>query len=122
MESWPESLPEQPSNVEVEPVDNTVRTPVDAGYFKARRRFTRTIERVSMTLSITGAQRSTLDTFYHDTLEDGALPFEWEHPHYDTAKAFRFLGAPGYTMLAGSDESDDREWSVELEFLMEDVP
>lgn len=95
---WPASLPqrlqaspgatEQPPNVVLE-------TQMDVGPPKARRRYTAGFRIVGGTLALTHAQRATLDAFFMDTLEGGALPFDWVHPITAEPATMRFMPQPG---------------------------
>jgi hypothetical protein len=67
---------------------------MDAGPPKARRRFTAGFRMVGGSLALTHAQRATLDAFFLDTLEGGALPFDWVHPITSEPATFRFLRQP----------------------------
>jgi len=94
---WPTSLPQRflqdPGAIE-QPPDVVLETQMDAGPPKARRRYTAGFRLVSGTIDLTHAQRATLDTFYVDTLQGGALPFDWIHPLTSQPATFRFLPQP----------------------------
>lgn len=57
--------------------DTRVRTPMEAGAAKLRRRFTAAPEPTDVELILTGNQAAILREFVNDTLEAGTLPFEW---------------------------------------------
>jgi hypothetical protein len=94
---WPTSLPQrfqQNPGVTETPPDLVIESTMDAGPPKARRRFTAGFRLVSGTLALTHAQRATLDAFFLDTLEGGALPFDWIHPITSAPATFRFMPQP----------------------------
>ena len=94
---WPASLPQrflQDPGTSENPPDVVVETQMDAGPPKARRRFTAGFRLVGGSLALTHAQRATLDTFYMDTLEGGALTFDWIHPITSAPATFRFMPQP----------------------------
>ena len=100
---WPTSLPEylnQDSYAE-SPPDVTIRTQMDAGPTKTRRRFTTNSRFLTGTIQIDSAQRVTLDTFYVSTLAGGALSFEWVHPVTRAVADFKFTAAPSYRAVSG---------------------
>lgn len=69
-----------------------MRSETDTGPAKVRRRFTRAVRRVQVTMALTAAQVETLDTFHTTTLADGSLKFELVHPRTGLTHEFRFVG------------------------------
>jgi len=101
MADWPVTLPQDPEIqglVEDAP-DGTVRTNMEAGPDKIRRRFTAAPRPFDMSLILTKTQVGTLDDFYVGTLDHGALPFNWHSPRTQSAGEFRFLDRPRYEMV-----------------------
>jgi hypothetical protein len=100
---WPETLPAYfliDGYGESEP-DTVLRTPMETGPAKLRRRGTNAVRPVRGMIRISYAQRTTLSAFYQDTLAGGTLPFEWVHPTTREAATFRFVSKPAYTPAAG---------------------
>jgi hypothetical protein len=94
---WPASLPtrmQADSGVTEQPPDIVIESTMDAGPPKARRRFTAGYRIVGGSLALTHDQRATLDAFFLDTLEGGALPFDWIHPITSAPATFRFMPQP----------------------------
>ena len=90
--NWPESLPTYvlKDSYSQAPVDNSIESEVDAGGFTIkRRRFTARIDLVSVAYHMTIAQRASFETFFHSTLFDGVLRFNWPDPDnsYSTREA-----------------------------------
>lgn len=112
--TWPSTLPNPlSSGAQVAPaVDNVITSSVETGAPKRRRRFTWVPDRITVSLSLTGAQVTTLNTFVRTTLAD-VLPFDWVDPVTQGAKTWVFTKRPSYTADAGMYDS----WtaSVELE-------
>lgn len=80
------------------PRTNTVSTSTAQGYQRRRRRFTGIVEDINVILPpLTTEQLATFRTWYHDTLEDGTLEFDWEDfttPEPRTACVYRFGESP----------------------------
>lgn len=120
MTTWPAQLPQilPMAGYQESPPDTALRTPMDAGAAKMRRRFTAQVRPINATLVLTDAQLEILDDFYIDDLEGGTLPFEWEHPrHIGESPAvialFRFTKVPTYTIIS----RDIWQAAVEMEIL-----
>jgi len=94
MATWPTSLPDYPliDGYAEKPQDQTIRTQMEAGPDKVRRRFTAGVREFSVKWTLTTAQVSTLDTFFHSTLDGGALQFDMTHPRTGASTSFRFVG------------------------------
>jgi len=105
--SWPGTLPQTPTTggYEEAPPDLTIRTEMDAGQAKRRRRFTAGPREFSVSFVLTKAQVATLDTFYVTTLKGGSLSFDWFHPRTGAAGEFAFVGRPNYRESDGGWEA-----------------
>lgn len=83
------------------PPDLTIRTQMDSGPAKIRRRFTAGPELVTIPLWLTDAQVDELKDFYSDAIEGtgtfgGTAVFDWEHPRTGDACEMRFIGPPTF--------------------------
>jgi hypothetical protein len=78
-----------------QPKSNVIRTQMDAGPRKARRRYTASTKTFTGKMLLTPAQRLILEQFYHAALADGALRFNFANPQTLEIQEFRF--AEGYT-------------------------
>lgn len=105
MATWPASLPQLPnsSGFKDEAIDQAVRTKMDTGPGKARRRYTSTRSKVAVSLWITVAQYTTLETFYNTTLAGGTATFTWVNFIDSASATYRFTQPPAYTNL-GADQ------------------
>lgn len=118
MDNWPSSLPcPEESGASYVPADNTIRTQMDAGVPKVRRRFTAQLCDVTLTLSCTQAQVQTLEDF-HDITLHGVLPFQWvDHRKPDgpeNVAVYRFKSRPSYTPTPGQVGMWDASLQLEM--------
>lgn len=104
MVAWPiapfPQLPLQAGYSE-SPPDTVIRSPMDAGPAKLRRRTTAGVRRLACALRLTTAQVATFDSFYVTSLQGGALPFDWVNPRTGAAESLRFVGPPAYGAPSG---------------------
>lgn len=110
--TWPAALPPLVAvdGYGEQPPDTALRTRMDAGPAKVRRRFTAGPRPLSVRLDLDATQVEALDAFYVTTLEGGALAFDWMHPRTQAATALRFVRPPAYRPL-----SSDAAWSAALQ-------
>ena len=96
--TWPVGLPQliAVDGYGETPPDTTLRTGMDAGPAKVRRRSTAGIRPLSVQLDLDAAQVETLDGFYVATLQGGALAFDWVHPRTQAIATLRFVRPPAY--------------------------
>ena len=73
-----------------------VRTEMDAGEDKVRKRYTAGERIFNCQLYLTTAQVATLDAFFVDSCEGGAEEVSWVNPRTGTAATLRFLTRPQY--------------------------
>lgn len=110
--AWPSTLPQLPveDGISYKAWDNAVRTQMDAGTPKVRRRFTAVGDDAKLAIVVDKAGADTLDAFYTTTLKT-VLPFTWKHfrkvgfPACD----YRFKSPPQYMPMGGG------QWRVELD-------
>lgn len=111
MASWPATLPAYliGSYSETSP-DNVIRSTVDKGAAKLRRRTTANIRRASFSMFLTPAQVATLDAFY---LANAALEFDFTNPRTGAAVKARFTAPPEFGDVTGKNFN----CAVELEIM-----
>lgn len=101
MATFPASLPNPLINGRKEaPPNLIIRTEMDQGPAKVRKRFTAGVRPLSVSFVLTEAQVSTLDTFFVTTTNGGADAFTMEDPRTDTNESFRFTEPPSYTPIS----------------------
>lgn len=93
---WPASLPQI---LEIDGYDEAfpnamLRTAMETGPAKRRRRFTAAPAPIKGTLTLTVAQRATLKSFFETDLQMGALSFDWTHPVTGVTASFAFVSPP----------------------------
>lgn len=93
---WPPSLPQAPliSGYDETLPDTLLRTQMDAGAAKVRRRFTAAVSPMTCVFNMTEAQTEILDAFYNETIQGGALRFDMTHPRTATVREFRIVEPP----------------------------
>lgn len=96
MSEWPDSLPYRPlvADYAEKRQDGAIRSDMDSGPAKVRRRFTVVVETFAIGLSLSSDQYDTLLDFFSLTLEEGTLAFDWIHPRTEEPKSCRFVGPP----------------------------
>lgn len=79
---WPVTLPLRPlvEGYSDAAPNNVLRTSVDIGPAKTRRRSAAAPYPITANFVLTASQAADLDTFANTTLMGGALRFEWQHP------------------------------------------
>jgi len=100
---WPPGLPQESllaGNSETPP-NTTLRTQMDTGPAKVRRRYTAAPRQFQRSVMLTESQVSTLDTFYVTTTAGGTSVFTWTHPRTGASVDFRFVSPPVYSALGG---------------------
>lgn len=96
MAIWPSTLPQIPSasGYRESPGEQSIRSNVDVGPPKLRRRTTAAFDRISCQFDLNKTQADDLDTFYETTLQGGSDQWDWTHPRKLTTRQFRFVGRP----------------------------
>jgi hypothetical protein len=113
MAVWPPTLPQSPmieGYTESAP-EGLLRTQMETGPAKLRRRYTSAPRRFMLRVALTKAQVETLDSFFVNTCALGALDFDWTHPRTGSAVTYRWVSKPGYRPDAG----DPNTWYADLD-------
>ncbi len=103
METWPLTL-QQKLNVagfRVQVGSTVVRSSMDTGPGKVRRRFTDGVDRYSCTIDLDFDLYQTFRTFFDTQLAGGAMTFEFVDPFSQTPEIFRFAEEPSIDPLGG---------------------
>jgi hypothetical protein len=109
MATWPSTLPITRDSFKESPPNRVIRSNMDVGPDKVRRRSSNAPRPVSLSLFLTSAQLATFDTFY---LENDAYSFTFTHPRTGLVVSARFTSEPDYSV-------EETMWrvSVEMEIL-----
>ena len=89
---WPELLPSDflAEGLAIQPRSNVIRTTMDAGPKKARRRYTAKTTNFSGKQRFDEAELAVFEQFYHTVLADGVLRFYFKDPVSGELAEFRF--------------------------------
>jgi hypothetical protein len=101
--SWPAELPAALllEGLSAKQESGVIRTQMDAGPKKARRRYTANTKTFTGKMLLTASQRTLLEQFYHAALADGVLRFNFADPFSLETREFRFTGDYTETALDG---------------------
>lgn len=103
MPTWPTTLPAPAINTLQEaPPNNTIRTSMDKGPEKLRRRTTANIRPINFSMVLTSAEITILDGFYVSDTYSGSESFDYTHPRTGVACTARFVAPPEYSEHEGS--------------------
>lgn len=95
MVAWPSSLPAPAlDTLREKPPQNRIRTSMDKGPKKSRRRTTANVRPLAFTLKLTDAQLETLDTFFVTTTNSGVTEFDYTHPRTGDSVTAQFGDDP----------------------------
>jgi hypothetical protein len=100
--AWDSDLPQElfVNGYSQSPPNVTIKSEMDAGPAKVRRRFTAGVEPVSGTMIMDATELAALDTFYNTTLLGGSLRFSWtKPPAHSVACEMRFTEPPTWTAI-----------------------
>ncbi len=102
--AWPIALPQK---VESDGFgknfgNNVIRTTMDVGLDKLRKRYTKAIHTLSCSMKVDRSQYSVLENFYYVTLNSGTTPFTFTDPVSDVATDYRFTGPPVFRSIGGN--------------------
>ena len=100
---WPTTLPQALllSGYGQKAADVVLRTGMDIGPAKVRRRASAGVEPVEGKQIYTSTELGYLRTFYDTTLLNGALRFSWKDPITKSSEELRFTKPPAWTAVEG---------------------
>lgn len=107
--NWPVGLPQQLliDGYEEKPMDNLLRTSMDAAVAKQRPKFVTLAMPFKGAMIMTQAQYEQFKTFFRTTLLHGTLPFNMQKPGDTITQVVRFTGTYTPSFLG-------TVWRVEL--------
>lgn len=113
---WPTTLPQVPqfNGYKRSLPNNLIRSSMDTGSDKVRKRGRFKPEVVSATYILDNAQKTTLENFVHDSLAEGAICFNWPHPELNKLVRAR-LKAGSNGIFDIQPYSTSLMWQVSLE-------
>lgn len=93
MATWPVSLPQksQTDGYRESPVSSVLRTSVDVGAPKQRRRYSASVKTLAISILVTTDQIDTFEDFVRDDLQGGSLEFDWIHPRTEDPISARII-------------------------------
>lgn len=111
MTTWPGTIPSEfeQGGYQEAFANNTIKTSMDAGPPKRRRRTTASIKLFSGFIMMTDAEVALLETFYYDTIGEVNV-FDFTHPRRDTTVQVVFAEPPSLTYISPNN------WRVGLKF------
>jgi len=100
---WPEGLPNtlQMDGLAAKQNSNVIRTKMDAGTAKTRRRYTAITKIFTGKMLLDATQRTDLERFYRVSLADGVLRFNFKDPQTLETGEFRFTEGYGENSVGG---------------------
>ena len=90
--------------------ETRIRSENDFGIPKVRRRFTKAIDTVSVTINLTQAQYSTFRNFFDVSLNGGVNVFDFVNPLTGLTEEFRFVSPPTYRSIGGGNFVVAMQW------------
>lgn len=92
--------------------ETVIRTNTDVGPIKSRRRFSRSVDKFSVSINLTTAQYSDLKYFYSTTVNAGVTRFEFNHPVTGVLSEWRFTAPPRYNSIGGGNFQAQMGWEL----------
>lgn len=102
-QSWPISIPQTPipDGFQDGIQELSIRSKMDVGPDKIRRRYTAGIRKLQMQFHMNGTQKSDFRAFYITTLLGGSLAFDFEDPAEGGTIELRFVTPPNIEYIGG---------------------
>ncbi len=99
MASWPGTLPNPIADGYQEIMaDNIIRTKMEVGLAKVRKRSTAAPVRFQLAYNMTAAQVTTLETFFNTTINGGVDQFSMANPRTAASENWRMISPPQVTI------------------------
>jgi hypothetical protein len=108
--TWPTTLPDCAESWEEQAVPVTIRTSMDVGPPKVRRRYTRTMRNVRVGFTMTHAEAMALREFFEVDTQGGVLEHAFRHPFNNAIESFRFVEPPSIANLGAMACSVSCSW------------
>jgi hypothetical protein len=117
--TYPSSLP-KPLPVSGKPQSGVIRTQMDVGPDKVRRRSTAIVNPMAFTIQVSGTQFTTFRNFFHTTSLEGSIEFNMADPWDDSTQEFRFTQTYDWVIVTGGSNPDERVFQITI--YMEKLP
>jgi len=115
MNLWPSTLQQllNSSSWDYKFGETNIRSSMDTGAAKVRRRFTHSIDSMSCTIDLHKDQYTTFDTFYRVTLNSGVNTFSFQNPLTGTVNdKWRFVSPPSISYIGGEYFRVSMNWEL----------
>lgn len=102
MATWPATLPQEPipDSLKETPPNLLIRTEMDAGPAKVRKRFSAGVRLFEAEYMFTQTEMAIWEVFYENQIGNGALSFTFPHPRkWGTTITARLRDVPQYKHL-----------------------
>lgn len=111
-EAWPSTLQNKVDrdSFSYEFGETTIRSQMDIGPDKVRRRTTRPIDKLTTSIQLDYSEYSTFQVFFNTTLNGGVNKFTYENPLTGVLEEFRFTKPPSIRPLGGRVFTVSMEW------------
>lgn len=113
MATWPSKFCPLMGSFQESPPNNTIRSTMDRGPAKVRRRTTANVRPISFNVFVRNADMQEFDDFYAIDTFSGADEFDFIHPRTKESVKARFVEPPSY----GDRSGIGYQVSVSLEIL-----
>lgn len=97
MPAWPTDICPLAGSFKETVPDNTIRSDMDRGPAKVRRRTTANVRGIQFRSLMTAARTAELDDFYVNVTFSGSIPFDYIHPRTKQTVQARFTSPPTYS-------------------------
>jgi len=109
---WPASLPDCPQSWQETEIDVLIRTEMDVGIEKTRRRYTGKRMAVQVSWTITANLYHVFIDFFETTLKQGIDTFDYDHPITKVATEYRFTEPPSISFLGDRAVQISCDWEA----------
>lgn len=110
--AWPGTLPQtvDERSFGIKLGNTLLRSDMEVGPAKARRRFTKGVDVMSVSMTMTYAQYAIFEAFHDIDLNGGANSFNFNHPITQVASEFRMVDTPDAKPMGGGYISVSMQW------------
>lgn len=104
MAVYPASLPQYPlvQGFTDERQSGSIRSNMDTGAPKTRKRFTAVVRKLTWPTILTGTQRAIFDTFFITTINEGATSFTINDPASTGTITVKFINPPKWNIVTAN--------------------